>query len=352
MPDIHHDESILLDVRNLKVYFPVYRGLLRRIVGYTKAVDGVNFFIQKGEILGLVGESGCGKTTTGRAVIRLIEPTEGEVFFRDQKGQVVNLLDMEPAGMKSLIRKDAQIIFQDPYSSLNPRMTINNIIAEPMRIHQMGDRRFYREKVQELLELVGLSAYHMQRYPNEFSGGQRQRIGIARALALNPRLIICDEPVSALDVSVQAQVLNLLKELQKKLGLTLLFIAHDLSVIYHMSDRVVVMYLGKITEVANKNELYENPKHPYTEALMSAIPIPDPDVKPNHILLTGEIPDPSDTPSGCAFHPRCHYAKDICRKESPKLIHLPSNEKRFVSCHRTKELCLRTAASQNLTTQR
>ncbi|RLE32587.1 peptide ABC transporter ATP-binding protein, partial [Candidatus Acetothermia bacterium] len=298
-------EGVLLEVRGLKKYFPVRRGVFRRIVGWVKAVDDVDFFIQEGETLGLVGESGCGKTTTGRTILRLIEPTAGEILFRSQRlGRVVDIAKMKPREMKPL-RREMQIIFQDPYSSLNPRMTVGDIVGEPLVVHRVARGKEKERRVAELLQAVGLKPEHMRRYPHEFSGGQRQRIGIARALALDPQLIVCDEPVSALDVSIQAQVLNLLEDLQDEFHLTYLFIAHDLSVVKHISDRVAVMYLGKIVELAETEELFTHPMHPYTEALLSAVPIPDPDYKKERILLQGDVPSPINPPSGCYFHPRC-----------------------------------------------
>jgi oligopeptide transport system ATP-binding protein len=297
----------LLTVKNLKKYFPIRGGLFSREVARVHAVDDVSFTMQPGETLGLVGESGCGKSTTGRTILRLIEPTAGEVIF-DGK----NVTTLDKRSLRHL-RKEMQIIFQDPYASLNPRMTVGSIIGEALVIHKLAPNRKAREeKVTHLLETVGLSADHLRRYPHEFSGGQRQRIGIARALAVSPKLIICDEPVSALDVSVQAQVVNLLEDLQAQFGLTYLFIAHDLSVVEHISTRVAVMYLGKIVEIAAANELYTNPKHPYTEALLSAVPIPDPTMKRKRILLEGDVPSPINPPSGCRFHTRCALRIPSC----------------------------------------
>jgi oligopeptide transport system ATP-binding protein len=297
----------LLRVRNLKKYFPIRGGLLSREVARVHAVDDVSFDIMPGETLGLVGESGCGKSTTGRAILRLIEPTSGEVWFQDK-----NVTGLEKRSLRAL-RKEMQIIFQDPYASLNPRMTVGSIIGEALIIHRLAaSRREREERVLQLLETVGLSADHLRRYPHEFSGGQRQRIGIARALAVSPKLIVADEPVSALDVSIQAQIINLLEELQQKFGLTYLFIAHDLSVVEHISTRVAVMYLGKIVEIAAAKELYTNPKHPYTEALLSAVPIPDPTVKRKRIILEGDVPSPIKPPSGCRFHTRCPVRVPSC----------------------------------------
>jgi oligopeptide transport system ATP-binding protein len=303
-------KDILVNVENLKMYFPVTSGvILQKTVGQVKAVDNVSFFIRKGETLGLVGESGCGKTTTGRAILQLYEPTEGKVQFDGTE-----LTELNASDMRSM-RKEVQIIFQDPYGSLNPRMTAGDIIGEPLKVHKLiNSRQEYRDKVAELLSIVGLSPYMADRYPHEFSGGQRQRIGIARALAVNPSFIVCDEPVSALDVSIQAQVVNLLEDLQEKFGLTYLFIAHDLSVVKHISDRIAVMYLGHIVEIAPANELYSNPIHAYTRALLSAIPIPDPTIEKTRerIILEGDVPSPLNPPAGCVFKPRC-TKKDKCK---------------------------------------
>jgi oligopeptide transport system ATP-binding protein len=347
MPTMHDDPDILLNVTGLKVHFPVKSGLLRSTVGHIKAVDGVNFFVRKGETLGLVGESGCGKTTTGRAVIRLVKATEGQVQYRTADNRTYDFLQLKQGQLRTL-RKDIQMIFQDPYASLNPSMTVNTIIAEPLNVYGIGNRRSRRERVRELLELVGLSGEHMNRFPHEFSGGQRQRIGIARALALNPRLIICDEPVSALDVSVQAQILNLLEDLKEELSLSYLFIAHNLSVIHHVSNRIAVMYLGKIVELADSKTLYQNPRHPYTEALMSAIPAPDPEIKPEHILLPEEVPDPSNPPPGCPFHTRCSYAIVRCLTEQPTFAAVSHDPSHFVACHRAEEITLQPAPHQHL----
>ncbi|MGH2362557.1 MAG: ABC transporter ATP-binding protein [bacterium] len=305
----------ILEVRNLVKHFPITKGfIVQRQVGAVKAVDGVTFSIRRGETLGLVGESGCGKTTTGRVILRLMEPTSGEALFEGR-----NIFKLSKEELRKM-RRDMQIIFQDPYSSLNPRMTVGDIIGEPLEIHNLARGKEKLRRVQELLEVVGLSPYHVNRYPHEFSGGQRQRIGIARALAVNPKLIICDEPVSALDVSIQAQVLNLLQELQKEFGLTYLFIAHDLSVVKHISDRIAVMYLGKIAEIARADEMFENPQHPYTEALLSAVPIPDPGMRRERIILPGDVPSPVNPPQGCRFHTRCLYARESCSVNEQVLI--------------------------------
>lgn len=316
----------LLEVKGVKKYFPIKRGIFSKTVGNIKAVDGVSFQVNKGETLGLVGESGCGKSTTGRLVLRLLEPTAGEVFFAGQ--------DIYKLGSDQLnkLRRDMQIIFQDPYASLNPRLTVEDILVEPLVIHNIGDGPSRRQRVRELLELVGLSDYHGVRYPHEFSGGQRQRIGIARALALNPKLVVCDEPVSALDVSIQSQVLNLLLELQARLGLTYVFIAHGLNVVKHVSDRVGVMYLGEIVEIADSDELYLQAKHPYSRALLSAVPVPDPDAKLERIILTGDVPSPANPPSGCKFHTRCPECMDICKTRQPVLR--PLTKQHLVACHK------------------
>ncbi len=330
------NQSILLEVKNLKKYFPIQRGFFRRVAGHVRAVDGVSFFIREGETLGLVGESGCGKTTTGRVILRALSPTEGEALYR-KDGQVVDLFKLSAQEMKPL-RREMQIIFQDPFSSLNPRMTVMDIVAEPLMIHGAPRDEELKGRVRELLEAVGLRAQHMNRYPYAFSGGQRQRIGIARALALQPKLIVCDEPVSALDVSIQAQVINLLESLQADLGLTYLFIAHDLSVVEHISSRVAVMYLGNIVELASSEALYEAPLHPYTEALLSAVPRTDPDHVSSRIVLPGDVPDPSNPPPGCKFNPRCQYVKDICSQKAPEWQELQPDH--WVACHRAAELRL------------
>lgn len=305
----------LLEVKNLKKYFPISRGLLGRNTSYVKSVDNVSFKIKKGETLGLVGESGCGKTTTGRTTIKLYEPTEGQIIFKGK--DITNLSESEMLP----IRKQMQMIFQDPYASLNPRMTVSDIIMESLLIHKMYTEKERKERVKELLSVVGLNAEHGNRYPHEFSGGQRQRIGIARALAVEPEFIVCDEPISALDVSIQAQIINQLEDLQKDYQLTYLFIAHDLSMVKHISDNIAVMYLGNIVEIAESNELYAHPQHPYTKALLSAIPIPDPNTAKTktRIMLEGEVPSPINPPQGCKFHARCKYKKPICEQQQPKL---------------------------------
>lgn len=330
-------DDILLEVKDLKKHFPIHGGLLRRVVGQVKAVDGVNFYIKKGETLGLVGESGCGKSTTGRTIMRLLEPTDGEVIFDDPKLGKVNISNLDSRQLKQ-VRPNMQIIFQDPFSSLDPRMTVGRIIAEPLVINNIASGQALRDRVADLLTVVGLRPEHASRYPHAFSGGQRQRIGIARALALNPKLIICDEPVSALDVSIQAQVLNLLEDLQKQFDLTYLFIAHDLSVVEHISNRVAVMYVGYLVEMASTEELYHNPKHPYTEALLAAIPKPDPRNRHRPIRLPGDVPSPANPPSGCYFHPRCRYAKDICKTERPQLRNVGNEH--WAACHFAEELQL------------
>jgi len=324
----NHKPKVLLSVQNLKKYFPIRQGMvIRRHVGDVKAVDDVSFDIYEGETLGLVGESGCGKTTVGRTLLRLYEPTGGKVFFDGQ-----DITRLSPSEMRAARRK-MQMIFQDPYASLNPRMTVGNIISEPMLYHRIVSRADRDERVRELLEMVGLRAYFAKRYPHEFSGGQRQRIGIARSLALEPSFIVCDEPISALDVSIQAQIVNLLEELQDTLGLTYLFIAHDLSMVRHISDRIAVMYLGKIVELTDRNELYDNPLHPYTKALLSAVPIPDPVIEEQReiIELEGDVPSPSNPPKGCNFNTRCPLAQPHCFEAEPPLVEISPGH--HVACH-------------------
>ncbi|MFN2421412.1 MAG: ABC transporter ATP-binding protein [Gemmatimonadota bacterium] len=317
-------ESALLVVRDLKKYFPIKKGFWRRTVGHVKAIDGVSFDILPGEVLGLVGESGCGKTTTGRCILRLIEPSGGEVAF-DGK----DVVELDKSGLRHL-RREMQIVFQDPYSSLNPRMTIGAMLTEALRIHRIAEGEAAQKRVRELLQVVGLFPEHAGRYPHEFSGGQRQRIGIARALSVNPRFIVCDEPVSALDVSIQAQILNLLHDLQRDFHLTYLFIAHDLAVVEHISDRVAVMYLGKLMEMAEGEELYRNPLHPYTKVLLSAIPVPDPSRRRDRVILEGDVPSPANPPSGCPFHPRCPIGTAECAQVVPEFRDVGAGH--YVAC--------------------
>ncbi|MEW6548605.1 MAG: dipeptide ABC transporter ATP-binding protein [Spirochaetota bacterium] len=317
--------SALITVKNVKKYFPLKTGIFRRETVWVKAVDDVSFDIQDGETLGVVGESGCGKSTLGRTILRMQEATAGDIFFG---GDNIAALDKEALRIK---RREMQLIFQDPFSSLNPRMTVGDIIGEPLEIHLSLEREERKKRVEELLGVVGLSPYHLRRYPHEFSGGQRQRISIARAIALNPKFIVCDEAVSALDVSIQAQVINLFMELQARLSLTYLFISHDLSVVRHISDRILVMYLGKAMELAATPELFESPLHPYTRALLASVPVPDPHRKVSRRLLTGDVPSPINPPSGCVFHTRCPQAMDICRKETPATKE--STPGHFVACH-------------------
>ncbi len=325
-PTIKNEGKELIRVEHLKKYFPVHGGILRRVVAWVQAVDDVSFAIHEGECLGLVGESGCGKTTVGRTMLRLVESTAGSVFYND-----TNVFQLRGSELKAMRRK-MQIIFQDPYASLDPRMPIGDSIMEGLKIHHIGTSKERWEIVMQTLKKVGLEDYHARRYPHEFSGGQRQRIGIARALALMPSFIVCDEPVSALDVSIQSQVLNILKELQNEMGLTYLFIAHNLSVVEHISDRVAVMYLGKMVELTTRTELFRNPLHPYTQALMSAIPVPDPHLRRERIILAGDVPSPLRPPSGCRFHPRCPVAMEHCHVEEPVFKEVSPNHQ--VACWR------------------
>ena len=324
------EQEVILRVENLKKYFPIKGGFFSKTIGNVKAVDGVSLEVRKGETLGIVGESGCGKSTTGRAILQLLKPTGGKVYFKDQ-----DLSKLSKKEMRAL-RPKMQLIFQDPYSSLNPRMTVGQIIGEALIDHKMATKEDLREKVLEVMDLCGLAEYQIDRFPHEFSGGQRQRIGIARALALDPEFIVADEPVSALDVSIQAQIINLLVKLQKEKGFSYMFISHDLSVVEHLCQRVGVMYLGSMVELADKDELFDNPLHPYTKALLSAIPIPDPTIKRDRIILTGDIPSPANPPKGCKFHTRCPYATDKCKKEAPEYREI--KEGHFVACHRVGEI--------------
>jgi oligopeptide transport system ATP-binding protein len=330
----NNQQEILVEVKNLKKHFPIMRGVLRRQVGAVQAVDGVSFNIYKGETLGLVGESGCGKSTTGRTILQLLEPTSGQVTYEGQELTALNRNEMRKA------RRHMQMIFQDPYASLNPRMSVGSIVGEPLQIHNIGNSQTRKERIQELLKVVGLNPYFINRYPHEFSGGQRQRIGIARALATNPAFIVADEPISALDVSIQAQVVNLMDDLKAELGLTYLFIAHDLSMVRYISDRVAVMYLGRIVELSDRNEVFDHPLHPYTQALLSAIPVPDPEkeARRQRLILEGDVPSPANPPSGCRFHPRCSYATEICKEEDPAFRNLGSDSQpHFVACHHAEK---------------
>ena len=332
------EDQAIYTVKNLKMHFPIRKGFLARNQGVVKAVDDVNLVIRSGETLGLVGESGCGKTTLGRCIVRAYKPTEGELWFRTSDGDEVNLAHLLKPELRPY-RRDLRMMFQDPYSSLNPRMTVFDIVAEPLRINNVLQGKALEERVAVLLEKVGLRPEYMRRYPHAFSGGQRQRIGIARAIALDPRLVVADEAVSALDVSVRAQIIKLMQNLQRELKLTYLFISHDLSVVEYIADRVAVMYVGKLVEMANTSDLYRQPLHPYTEALLSAVPKPNPLMRSQRILLEGEIPDPANPPTGCYFHPRCRFAIDACRTQTPQLQAMGGE--RYVACHRAHELTLR-----------
>ncbi len=330
----------ILEVKQLKKYFPITRGFFRRLVGQVRAVDDVSFQVPRGKTVGLVGESGCGKTTVSRCILRAIDPTSGEILFHDQQHGTIELTTADKQQLKQA-RVNMQMIFQDPFSSLNPRMTLLDIVGEPLIINKVAKGKEVEERVAQLLRRVGLRPEFMRRYPHAFSGGQRQRIGIARALALRPQLIVADEPVSALDVSIQAQTINLLQDLQQEFNLSYLFIAHDLSVVQHLSDQVVVMYVGKIVEMADNESLFFSPKHPYTEALLSSVRQPDPDKAHHRIVLEGDVPDPANPPSGCYFHPRCRYAKERCSQESPPLVEVSPGH--FAACHFADELTLQGA---------
>lgn len=338
MPDNATETPLLLEVSNLKKHFPISKGFLfTKVVGAVKAVDDVSFFIREGETLGLVGESGCGKTTTGRLILRAYEPTGGQVWFKDRKLGRVDIPSLNSQEVKQ-IRQNIQMIFQDPYSSLNPRMTLLETVGEPLLVNGVAKGHDLQDRVAELLKVVGLRPEYMTRYPHAFSGGQRQRIGVARALALHPQLVVCDEPVSALDVSIAAQTLNLLQDLQQDFGLTYLFVSHDLSVVEHISDRVAVMYVGKLVESARTESIYAKPRHPYTEALLSAVPRPNPRLRREPIVLEGDIADPANPPSGCYFHPRCRYCEEVCKTTAPTLREIEPEH--YVSCHRAEELSL------------
>jgi len=333
----NRDPNLLLEVKNLRKFFPIRQGFLQRVTGEVRAVDDVSFDLREGETLSLVGESGCGKTTTARCILRAVQPTGGEIRFRTSADTVVDVATASRAALKPL-RKEMQLIFQDPFSSLNPRMTLLDIIGEPLKVNGMTNYAERVERVTELLRLVGLRPEYLRRYPHAFSGGQRQRVGIARALALNPRLVVADEPVSALDVSVQAQILNLMLELQGRLGLTYLFVAHDLSVVKHISDRVMVMYVGQMVELTDTTRLFTTPKHPYTSALLAAIPRPDPRARSQRTIIRGEVANPANPPTGCYYHPRCPYAQEICRTTVPVWEQIEPDH--YVRCHRAREINL------------
>lgn len=319
------EQTAILEIKNLKKHFVMTKGIIKKNTTTVRAVDGLNFDVYQGETLGIVGESGCGKSTTGQLILGLLDVTEGNIFFQNRDLAVLSQEELRKA------RRDLQVIFQDPYSSLNPRMTVEELIGEPLVVHGLASGKKLREEVIELMKLVGLGEHQLKRFPHEFSGGQRQRIGIARALALKPKVIVCDEAVSALDVSIQAQILNLLKKLQRELGLTYVFIAHGLPAVRHISDRIGVMYLGRMVELSDRDEIFEKPLHPYTQALLDSVPIPDPRLRKEHQLIEGEIPNPSNPPSGCHFHPRCPYATDRCRQEDPEYREIMP--KHFVACH-------------------
>jgi peptide/nickel transport system ATP-binding protein len=330
-----NDHLPILEVKNLKVHFPIISGMWRRTTGYVRAVDDLSFYLTEGETLGLVGESGCGKTTAGRAILRAVKPTSGEIFFKMRDGSRINTTTADAEDLR-LLRQEMQLIFQDPFASLNPRMTVFDIVADPLRINRLARGKEVEDLVSELLLKVGLSPEYMRRYPHAFSGGQRQRVGIARALVMNPRLLIADEPVSALDVSVQAQILNLMQNLQEELNLTYLFISHDLSVVQYIAHRVMVMYVGKIVEIAPTEKLFAEPLHPYTQALLSSVPVPNPEVQARGQALEGEVANPANPPSGCYFHPRCPFAQEICRTTQPPLKEVAPEQ--FASCHFAGEL--------------
>jgi peptide/nickel transport system ATP-binding protein len=322
---IRLEQTAILEIKNLKKHFVMTKGIIKKNTTKVRAVDGLNFDVYQGETLGIVGESGCGKSTTGQLILGLLDATEGNIYFQNRDLAVLSQEELRKA------RRDLQVIFQDPYSSLNPRMTVEELIGEPLVVHKLASGKKLREEVIELMKLVGLGEHQLKRFPHEFSGGQRQRIGIARALALKPKVIVCDEAVSALDVSIQAQILNLLKKLQRELGLTYVFIAHGLPAVRHISDRIGVMYLGRMVELSDRDEIFEKPLHPYTQALLDSVPIPDPKLRKEHQLIEGEIPNPSNPPSGCHFHPRCPYATDRCRQEDPEYREIM--QKHFVACH-------------------